>query len=492
MGINRFFFDLVLDELYEELCIVADNEETLHRFSQLQNEAIATRVQRLYIAPKFLSGLGNHHDAVVQTTVQQTFRSVLTTFMGTGKPAAGRNASPKVSQGTVLLATAEKNIRLCSNIRELKIVLRDQTLTCPFKSLLKSLWHPESIAPRLKTLTLESTPAKLAELLGLSLYKLSNFMTSLEHLDISFSVDPTISDASLATNFNFKPFFGVFKHKLNSLSTSGLLLPHLFDLYKNVPTFTALRKLEIYVIVNVRDLFPLNQVSRCIMKHANTLEHLVLKSQVRHLESIVGNSNSVFIDWLTLRGNNHGHQTFSSLVLPHLRIMELGLRDTWVYWNIPSFPVVFPDFARVTPALRELTIADAELPFSRLCELVDCLPTRNGQCTLELLKFHTDMLSPELMDLLAGKVPGLKSLELHLSVATETMAHGSPIQFSFCETIRSRSYPRWKLQHLRITSTSFCGKPHPNIFIMKAVAATLADGITLATSYRCDCDPPLN
>jgi hypothetical protein len=36
IGINRFFFELISDELYEELRIVADDSETLHRFSQLQ------------------------------------------------------------------------------------------------------------------------------------------------------------------------------------------------------------------------------------------------------------------------------------------------------------------------------------------------------------------------------------------------------------------------------------------------------------------------
>lgn len=385
-----------------------------------RNEAIATRVKRLFISPKFLSGLEDHNDAVIKTTVQQRFRYVLTT-MKTGTPTATAKTSPKVTKGASLLETAEKNITLCSNIRELKIVLRDQAFTLPFKSLLKSLWHQESIAPRLKTLSLDSTPVKLAEILGLSLYKLSNFMTSLEHLDITFSVDPTISDASLATNFNFKPFFGVFKHKLNSLSTSGLLLPHLFDLYKNVPTFTALRKLEIFVIANVRDLFPLDQVSRCIAKHADTLEHLVLNPQAGHRDYL-------FLHWLTLRGT-HSHQTFSSLVLPHLQIMELSLRDSWANWNIQSHPAVFPDFARVAPALRDLTITDAELPFSRLCELVDCLPTRNdGRCTLERLKLHADVLSPELMDLFGGKMPDMRFLELHLSVATENMAHSSPNQ----------------------------------------------------------------
>ena len=250
-------------------------------------------------------------------------------------------------------------------------------------------------------------------------------MTSLEQLDITFSVDPMISDASLSTNFNFRPFFGVFKHKLNSLSTSGLLLPHLFDLYKNVPTFTTLRKLEIFVIANVRDFLPLDQISRCIVKHADTLEHLVLKPQARHPRGIL--NNYLFLHWLTLRGT-HNHQIFSSLVLPRLRIIELGLHDSWVNWNIQNHPAVFPDFARVTPALRDLTITDAELSFSRLCELVDCLPTSNGRCTLELLKLHADVLSPELMNLFAGRMPDLKLLELHLSVATENMAHSSPNQ----------------------------------------------------------------
>jgi hypothetical protein len=36
MGISRFFFELVLDELYEEMRIVEEDQETLHRFSQLQ------------------------------------------------------------------------------------------------------------------------------------------------------------------------------------------------------------------------------------------------------------------------------------------------------------------------------------------------------------------------------------------------------------------------------------------------------------------------
>lgn len=36
IGINRFFFELILDELYKELRIVADDPETLYRFSQLQ------------------------------------------------------------------------------------------------------------------------------------------------------------------------------------------------------------------------------------------------------------------------------------------------------------------------------------------------------------------------------------------------------------------------------------------------------------------------
>lgn len=346
--------------------------------------------------------------------------------MKTGRPAAIAKTFPKVTNGAVLLETAEKNIKFCSNIRELKVVLRDQAFTHPFKSLLKSLWHPDSIAPRLKTLTLDSTPVKLAEILGLSLYKLSNFMTSIEHLDIAFSVDPMISDASLATNFNFKPFFGVFKHKLNSLSTSGLLLPHLFDLYKNVPTFTTLRKLEILVIANARDLFPLDQVSRCIVKHADTLEHLILKPQTGYTEGLFGR-NYLFLHWLTVRGN-HGHQPFSSLVLPRLRIMELSLHDSWVNWNIQNHPAIFPDFARVTPALQDLTITDTELPFSRLCELVDCLPTRNGRCTLERLKLHADVLSPDLMDLFAFKMPDMKFLELHLSVATENMAQSFPNQ----------------------------------------------------------------
>jgi len=94
--------------------------------------------------------------------------------------------------------------------------------------------------------------------------------------------------------------------------------------------------------------------------------------------------------------------------------MELGFRDSSAVWDVQSYPVIFPDFARVAPMLRDLRIIDSEL---RVCELVD-LPTSDGRCTLERFKLHTNLLSPDLVE----KMPDLKFLELHLSVTTDNMA----------------------------------------------------------------------
>jgi hypothetical protein len=89
----------------------------------------------------------------------------------------------------------------------------------------------------------------------------------------------------------------------------------------------------------------------------------------------------------------------------------------------------------------------------------------SGQTTLRRLHLSVDNLSPELLDLLATKLPGLTLLKLGFNGVCVSESHpkgedveqlvslyniSTVVTFmrqQFCQCMRDRVYPNWKLHH---------------------------------------------
>jgi hypothetical protein len=72
-----------------------------------------------------------------------------------------KHKSPPTPTTRDILQLVEKGIKLCPNLQSFTVVLHDHMLTIPFISFLKSLWKPDSIGPRLRTLHMDMTLAKI-------------------------------------------------------------------------------------------------------------------------------------------------------------------------------------------------------------------------------------------------------------------------------------------------------------------------------------------
>lgn len=311
----------------------------------------------------------------------------------------------------ILLFTAQRTISLCSNIRELDIILnvRNSHLTSSFESFFRSLWQPGSILPRIRRLTIDASPYELSHLV-LPMHPFSHLWTNLEDLDL------TIHPYHESLNLNhllLSTFLDGLKNKLHSFTLSGLMDPYVADVLNACPDFTRLSNFELHSIFNIQNMQQVQQLNLFLEAHSKTLENITLNPQIR--TDSLNFSNYSYIHWLTFVGADHARgQTFSQVSLPQLKNLELGYGYRWI--NGPVYHrVVFPDLKCITPNLTTLTIIHTELSLDRVSELLPLLPRRNGVCSLEFLSLSIDILSPELVDLLSVTLVGLRSLTLRLS-----------------------------------------------------------------------------
>ena len=211
--------------------------------------------------------------------------------------------------------------------------------------------------------------------------------------------------------------------------------------------------------------------------------------------------------WLTrLRGGNRG---LSGLVLTELRSLEIRAADVG-YPKGPADTKLLPPLHQVTPSLTTLSILDNQLSKVWVEAILDDLSATRGGCRLESLSFCTLWLTPELVDLIYDKLPGLRvlSIEYTMVVNESDGQDGSsnvsisvvPLSLScmfsafisqdsgFAHAMRGRKYPNWNLSRIRIASLSLkCKFSHPDLTIMKAIRGCLHSDPILDTAQDCMC-----
>ncbi|PPQ77843.1 hypothetical protein CVT25_015337 [Psilocybe cyanescens] len=504
IGVSRALFELALDDIYEEVRVCAGDEKSLFAVTQLQyvfyflltallflfklrhlkfrHVNLARRVRRVVVAVH--PHLPRKRELPTQPRVSAT--NCHSSPKSITRPnISDQDQSTKGQDSSAqLFSIARHTLKSCCNIRDLELVVNDASLQPCFMSFLKSLWHSESIGPRIRKLDIKATAVNLSALFELmSVYRLSYPLINIENLDLSFChLHPYIDDGTI-NYFHIASFLSALEPSLLSFTVSGYLHPHLLGLLKVSSTFTRLQKLELHSIFNIQDLQQVAPLDKFIARHAETLEHIIIDPQTRESGSDL--SSRLFVQWLS------NDAAFSQQQLSNLRILELAYHHHWAYPYSHLSTSMFPNLNQISPNLTTLFIARIELHFDTIADLLARVPRQNGVCSIRSLKLHIDILTPKLMDLLTRNLPYLNSLEMHVSCASEHLEDSAPEQYLFCKRIRERKYPSWALQYLRITSASSCSKPHPNICIVEAVASTLSTTVVLGLGYDCLCRPSL-
>jgi len=403
-----------------------------------------------------------------------------------------------------IIQSGKKALKLCSNVEDLTVVLHDHRLTPPFVSFLNSFWKADSIGPRLRTLHLHMTLSKLP----IFLRPLINSPTILRNLDaLSIDFAPSRFDIPYdrghhknATRESYRAlsllhsFLRLLEHSLTAISISSHSAHYFAALLADISShFPNLKKVELFTIFShtASQIAPLFWF---LSKHSNQLEEITIKPYPR--QTSFSRSDDSYAVWIS----DWASDGFGALGFPQLKVFDVGLREHPKTRTTPNAKSI-PDLGILAPNLRRLVMGDLALSFEPIDDLVSALGPG-----LESIEFVAAVLSPQLFDLLASKVPSLEMLSVEYKVISNTkdntgdrssVSRPRPnimfpltpsFQARFVEMMCTRRYPHWKLKHLRISAIASCGLPHPSVWLMKNVAEAFSLEVQVDATYRCYCD----
>ncbi|KAH9475279.1 hypothetical protein JR316_0012390 [Psilocybe cubensis] len=467
IGVSRALFELAMDDIYEEIILCADDDKARFAIFQLQYPNISRRVRRLVI---FVRPDNPRKKAlpIPQPCIGSDSDSHRTPFPKHTGSNEGKDSYAR------LLSIARYNLQSCFNLQDLKMDFSGsllEPLKPYFKPFLRSLWHRESIGPRIRRLSMQASDLPISTVFEMfSVHGLSPPpVINIEELDLSFRHILYLSNES-RNYHHIASFLSALERSLVSFTVSGYLIPHIISVFTASGTFEQLKKLELHSTFNVeRDIKEIVPLQQFIARHSKTLEHLIIDPATREANSDL--SSRLFLRWLSDDGG------FPLQPLPKLHTLELAYQYHMAYGSHRSSSL-FPNLQHICPNLTALSIKNIELNFDNVMDLFVCLPRPNGLCQMESLTLQIDILTPKLLDLLAQNLPKLASLELFIASATENLENEAPEQHLLCQRIRERKYPTLALKFLRITSSSssspYCHYPHPNLPIMEAVKPSLS------------------
>ena len=330
----------------------------------------------------------------------------------------------KEESTTEILQSGKKAFKLCSNIQDLTVVLHDHRLTLPFMSFLDSLWRADSIGPRLRILHLHITLSKLPIFLK-PLLNSPAILRNLEAFSIDFApsrfdVPPDRGHHKYAARHSYRALIPLrsFAWSLkDSLTAISISTHNAYDFATFLtglpPHFPNLKKVELFTIFSLSacQIAPLFQF---LSEHSKQLEELTIKPYPR--QTSFKHSDDSYPAWISDSTPNG----FGTLVFPKLKIFDAGLREPpknppgGTNPNPNPNPKPLPDLGILAPNLRKLVVTDLALSFERIDDLVS-----THSPGLESIEFVATILSPQLFDLLAFKVPSLEMLAVEYKAISD-------------------------------------------------------------------------
>jgi hypothetical protein len=172
--------------------------------------------------------------------------------------------------------------------------------------------------------------------------------------------------------------------------------------------FPLLEKLVFIVTISYVTLSEPFALTRVLDNHQKTLKHFEVRKNYGYFYD--NPRDSAYKVWAT--------DELSTLVLPALQTLEIGLWPD-LPWLSPLSLSIIPH----APFLVSLSIIDFVLYDIQVEAILNSLPLgRDGEKCLQDFRLSVLYLHPQLVDLLASKLPHLKSLDLtfdHLAASTD-------------------------------------------------------------------------
>ncbi|KAF7361492.1 hypothetical protein MSAN_01182600 [Mycena sanguinolenta] len=439
ISVNRALYNIVLDTKYREILWDKLDVHMSKTLVRLRTPSIAMRVRRLHIRAWFIEYLIRKaftpHSYVVNSKrwISQYLRL---------PPRITPSTGGKSSSAGDILESMTQAVRLMTHVTEYSFEWRDLSPTPETLRFLSA--GRAAFGVSLRKLVLHAQLSNFAALLTTVDFE------NLEELELFLDHDHSVGahSADLLRGC-IAPFVNHFRRTLASLlisSASKADVAPLLEALQGVPHLRTLVGRFAFDTVHLSDPGGLVKILRT---HADTLLNVELGwSFAASLESD-SDADQPSVPALSTWG------AFSAAVFA----------DPAVFVNLTSFKLpclstfdsTLQCLRRSADTLTSLHLVDHFLRDQELTDLVGVFAHRPFDAGLQSLHLGLMHFGVETLDLLAGRVPGLRSLGLVLTPTT--VAEISHREYSptslFCESLAKRSYPDWALSNLGIWEKRF-------------------------------------
>ncbi|KIM44335.1 hypothetical protein M413DRAFT_443337 [Hebeloma cylindrosporum] len=498
VGINRVFFTLIMNELYNQLSfITSDPRVFIDKLTELQSPGLAERIRVLTLWPSAVRDAVNAiqpDDADVPGTLErpttpkpaaylQKSRERVEKLLGHRRTASRVRTPPKAA----FPSPEERSQMFHDAIRNLTRVEEYEINWYFDKGNKESAWKfsffPEiwqSIGSNLRRLSIDVQVFKLGDIVmsSGSLPKVEELLLTLRsEVRLGHSGDTTI------------PYFlNKFSRTLQHLSIKTIGHQELSTIFQPelLGRFPLLVKLSIIMPLDahhLRDPLGFKQ----LLQNNPTIRDLC----IRYSRCCRPCTDDGF---KTYDGR---HQLYSGVSLPNLHALELGL-----HIPIPADHTspMLNYIGRLGSDLTSLTLKDRSLTLEEIRIVLRLFPSYQ----LKRLSLFPRLLSPQLIDLIAKTCPDLNSLSMDVEMAVgletaqlasyidnvEGFALGLLVDAVDVENDRWR-YRTWMLADVSVMKWEFKVGHQYNFACMKAIAEAVPSVRSFAGRGHMNVDDPV-
>ncbi|KAJ6510699.1 hypothetical protein C8R45DRAFT_964898 [Mycena sanguinolenta] len=428
ISVNRAFYNIVLDMKYREIYWDKLDRHMTKTLVRLRTPSVARRVRRLHIRAWFIEYLIRKEAFTPQSYVVHSKRWI-SRYLWLSPRVAPSTGGKSSSAGDILESMTQA-VRLMTHVTEYSFEWRDLSPTADILRFLSA--GRAAFGVSLRKLVLHAQLDNFAALLTTVDFE------NLEELELYFDHDHSVGTHSAdLLRECVAPFVNHFRRTLASLlisSASKADVTPLLDALQEIPHLRKLVGCFAFDTVHLSDPKGLIKILRT---HAETLSNVEL-----------GWSFAASSDEAEVEQPASTWGTFCAAVVA----------DPLVFTNLTSFKLpclstfegTLQCLRRSADTLTSLYLADHFLRDQELVDLIGVFAHRPFDAGLQTLYLGLLDFRVETLDLLASRVPGLRSLGVVLTSSTL-----ADISSQFCISLAARSYPDWALFNIGIWEKRF-------------------------------------
>ncbi|KAJ7773385.1 hypothetical protein B0H16DRAFT_1409461 [Mycena metata] len=413
IGVNLFFYNLALDSRYSTIRIESVDVQTHKLLQRLRDPAVAGRVRRLVVRPML-----NLHRT--QSAVNPSFWERIGTYVGVQTDPE----TPPLSIEDALVLVFPG----LTNLMRFEVESWDMSPDYDLEPFFRSAWA--AFGRQLETISMAGRPETFRQFVASDPQPVSCTALSLQ---FTHELDPMAATAVVGILVNsVAAFINSLAPHLRALKIWSWSALDLSALFNNLGHFPHLNDFHLRAPFN-KALTDPTGLTRLLETNSSTLDTIELRLNPTGI-AMDPNSEYLLGEWFLSHREND--LVFTGLKL--LRMYPTTLRT--------GFNALIMYIERSANTLTTLAVKDRYLNLDEVDALITPLSHRGADQGLQALRLNVRVWNVELFDLLALKLPGLKSLSLYVG---GSHPHRAATELLFAE-MQTHSFAEWKLRDIGV------------------------------------------